>query len=233
MPTHALFGWSCEDCGPTIAFPRRLFTAYWCLLVDTSCLRISQIYSRPSPQNLPSIIDWQDIGDKSSIKWNMGDASNSKALVLNDEGNTLLAQRKCKRAHEKYTLAIREDEKNAVLCANRSACLIAMKSLALLPIGELSWDICRDSDALRDALIVRIPATVQMFLTGGISKPPPPISNLSLLPPLQSFQWTMYDTVRWISVNDVVHNTTNKRSLNERRNRTLSTQHSHNENLRH
>ncbi|TCD68807.1 hypothetical protein EIP91_009674 [Steccherinum ochraceum] len=44
------------------------------------------------------------------------------AVQLKNEGNALFARRDYRAAHHKYTLAINEDDNNAVLYANRAAC---------------------------------------------------------------------------------------------------------------
>ncbi|TCD68815.1 hypothetical protein EIP91_009682 [Steccherinum ochraceum] len=49
-------------------------------------------------------------------------APESLAVKLKNEGNALFAKKDYQAAHHKYSLAIKEDEKNAVLYANRAAC---------------------------------------------------------------------------------------------------------------
>jgi hypothetical protein len=51
----------------------------------------------------------------------------SKAAQLKEEGNALFAQKKYQLASAKYTKAIEEDGKNAVLFANRAACNLSLR----------------------------------------------------------------------------------------------------------
>ncbi|KAI0793350.1 hypothetical protein C8Q75DRAFT_557045 [Abortiporus biennis] len=62
----------------------------------------------------------------------------AQVAKLKDEGNALFTQKKFSEAHRKYTEAIRKDDKNAVLYANRAACCLSMK---------------RYMDASKDALL--------------------------------------------------------------------------------
>lgn len=51
----------------------------------------------------------------------------AKAVKLKDEGNALFLNKEFRKAHEKYTQAIKLDDTSAIFYANRSACSLSLK----------------------------------------------------------------------------------------------------------
>ncbi|KAI0793345.1 hypothetical protein C8Q75DRAFT_804170 [Abortiporus biennis] len=46
---------------------------------------------------------------------------------LKDQGNALFVKKQYREAYQKYTEAIKQDDKNAIICANRAACCLNLK----------------------------------------------------------------------------------------------------------
>ena len=59
----------------------------------------------------------------------------TEAERLKDEGNTLYINKDFAGAYEKYTQAIRHDDKNAVLYSNRAAASLALNRYAFTSIS--------------------------------------------------------------------------------------------------
>ena len=60
----------------------------------------------------------------------MSSPSSSQADSLKAEGNALFGQGDLAGAYEKYTEALKHDDKNAILYSNRAACCLGLNRYA-------------------------------------------------------------------------------------------------------